>query len=293
MLTLDLLTFSLKYCFIYAISFVSMVNVHADQITNSIQKIDSYKEIQSVFDQADAKTLFVFDVNGTLVFPKDAMLQPQNLKSDYVQNLEKPHFEQCPKETKECSFPYIASTLMLEGQSELIEPEIKDTIDALKKRNVKIIALTKIPTGKFGKIPNVEEWRYQSLKNLGIEFSQKMAGRLYFKSANANDPDQAVFYKGILVSSKQPKGEILGKFLDEIDFQPDKVIFIDNHEDHLRSVAEQMKKRGITYQGFYYLGALKKQIPLDKSIVGIQIDYVFKNNHWLNDKAAREKGGKS
>lgn len=43
-------------------------------------------------------------------------------------------------------------------------------IDTLQKNNIKVLALTNCATGKFGLIPNTENWRISELKSNGYYF---------------------------------------------------------------------------------------------------------------------------
>ena len=52
-----------------------------------------------------------------------------------------------------------------------MDEKILNLLEMIKQRKIKTIALTAIPTGKFGGIPNAEEWRVTQLDSLGINFN--------------------------------------------------------------------------------------------------------------------------
>jgi FMN phosphatase YigB (HAD superfamily) len=65
--------------------------------------------------------------------------------------------------------------------------------------------------------------------------------------------DGVFFVNGTGVS----KGEAFLSFLEKIDFYPDKIVFVDDREENLKSLEAAIQKLGksIEYHGLHYVGA--------------------------------------
>ena len=67
--------------------------------------------------------------------------------------------------------------------------------------------------------------------------------------------DGVLFVNGTTVS----KGDAFQSFLQKTGFSPDKIIFIDDREENLKSLSAAIQKmdKSIEFQGLHFLGAQK------------------------------------
>ena len=125
------------------------------------------------------------------------------------------------------------------------------------------MALTANLTGKFGTIQKMEQWRVDGLRQLGIDFSKTAPCQtsfclmIWLPIAAIIRPISMEYY--LLTVQLFPKGRHSYHFSKKVGFFPNRVIFIDDREDNLKSLEAAIQKldRPIEYQGFHYLGAQK------------------------------------
>jgi len=210
--------------------------------------ITSLKDAEPSFEKADHDTLVIFDVDYVLTCPTHPAFHMKNIKK----------YKDVWKEIMEKLSPAeadILSTLVgIDGPSVLVEDQAGFLIEKLMKKEIKVIALTGILTGALGKIPDIEDWRYKTLKAFGIDFSQSFLGLQTFS-----------FKKGILFSngdaSKHEKGKALVAFLRVLKEQkgwvPRRILFIDDREYNLQDLGEVCSALNppIAFEGFLYQGA--------------------------------------
>ncbi len=132
----------------------------------------------------------------------------------------------------------------------LIEPSIIEKIELLKKRQISILAITAMNTGKSWQHDRLEKWRYDHLKELGFEgdFDDLDFDIRGFKR-------HPVFYKGIIVTDGEHKGPVMGVVLDRLSLTPNEIIMFDDRLGFLESVEAECKGRHIPFHGYHYLGA--------------------------------------
>lgn len=241
----------------------------------SIKLINSFNEID--FNIIASDSLVILDVDETLIQPKDTLII--NEHSQEAKNFKVKLIQQYP-DIK--NWDNLYSIMILQAERPLLEPDIIEKINQLKNRNIPVIALTAMNTGKIGYIEHTEQWRYEQLKSLGFEGS--------YSNLNTSLPSSQghpVFYKGILATDLAAKGPILGSFLDYIALKPKQIIMIDDSLDMLKSVEAESKSRGIQFQGYHYKYA--KQKSWNEALAQFQINHLVKHNEWLNDEQAQEK----
>lgn len=222
-----------------------------------IIQVNDMKEVIEYFNEANSKTLAIFDVDMVLVQPSDPAFQMANMKRFGA--VVKRIIKEVPAE-KQMIF---LSLMTISSEPVLIDECTPHFLNSLIQRGVPTIALTANLTGTFGPIKNMETWRIQNLKLLGIDFSQAIP---YPKSLIFNDLvsyrnnystyiDGVLFVNGTTVS----KGDAFLSFLKKTSFYPEKIIFIDDREDNLKSLeaAIQTLDQAIEYQGLHFLGAQK------------------------------------
>lgn len=237
---------------------------------------------EKALEKTDSQTLVLFDVDGTLIFPKDRILQPHNqaLVGKFLHAI----FSD-PSSMPSGGYPedYLLSRMLAQIKFELVDLRFPAIIHQLQQRRVKAIALTALQTGTFGVIPNMEDWRVAQLKGFGIDFSQAFPKYPEIIFSKKSGP---VFKKGVLCSDKSSKGEVLVAFLKKIRWFPKKVIFIDDRRDYLQSVEAALKKHSIKFKGFLYTGASVSALQVDAELGEFQFRHLAKYGEWLSEEEA-------
>lgn len=222
-----------------------------------ITQVNDMKEIFDAFTDADAKTLAIFDVDMVLIQPGDPAFQMANMKR--YSTIAKRIMKEVPPD-KQMVFLSLMTT---SSDPLLIDARTPQFIEQISKRGIQVMALTANLTGKFGPIQKMEQWRVDSLLRLRIDFSKTAPcqSSLVFNDLASYRGNFSSYLNGILFvnGTVVSKGEAFLSFLNKIDFVPNKVIFIDDREENLKSLETVLQKldKPIEYQGFHYLGAEK------------------------------------
>lgn len=220
-------------------------------------QVNDMKEVLDYFTMADSKTLVIFDVDMVLVQPSDPAFQMANMKRFGA--ISKRIMKELPAE-KQMLF---LSLMTISSEPVLIDQCTPQVLKNIIQRDVPAIALTANLTGSFGPIKNMEAWRSHTLKLLGIDFTQSAPYQksLVFDDLSPYRGNYSTYLDGILFvnGTTVSKGDAFLSFLKKTGFLPEKIIFIDDREDNLKSleVAIQKLDRPIEYQGLHFLGAEK------------------------------------
>lgn len=222
-----------------------------------IIQVNDMKEVTEYFNKANSKTLAIFDVDMVLVQPSDPAFQMANMKRFGA--IAKRIMKDVPAE-KQMMF---LSLMTISSEPVLIDESTPQFLNSLSQRGVPTIALTANLTGAFGPIKNMETWRIQNLKLLGIDFTKSAPYQqsLIFNDLASYRDNYSTYLEGVLFvnGTTVSKGDAFLSFLKKTGFLPDKIIFIDDREDNLKSLEAAIQKldHPIEYQGLHFLGAQK------------------------------------
>ena len=230
-----------------------------------ISSIDSIEKAKTFFEHATDNDLFVFDVDEVIFEPTEPLLQTRFFENPSFKDLiDEFHTFAKTKKDSEKYIDLIASKFLVNTPIQPVEKTLIDNILALQKRNIRVIVLTAIGGGRFGVIERWEEWRYQQLLSMGLDFSTSFAQQqIGFDELQKSDCTihrgtgfhPAVFYKGIVCSSCFSKGIVLADFLKKVGWRPATVYFFDDRSKNVESVAQEMEKMGIMCHAFVYQAA--------------------------------------
>lgn len=254
---------------------------HFKEIENHLFKhIDTYREVQSVFDACDKNTLITFDVDDTLVTPRDVILR----------NIEQPFLFKMWMKIKnlfrdEKKLEHARSIIWQQSKCFVFDPDIVHIIQQLRRQGCMVIALTSMLGGSFGVIKSMAELRAQMLKNLGIDFSGQFQD-VHFTDLPARNGQYSVLYKGILCANPASKGAALHAFLNHFHLKPARIVSFDDSCHALASLAHECTKKGITFTGYQILGASKLPEKWSTRRALLQDNSLMKHGRWLSDKEA-------
>jgi len=141
----------------------------------------------------------------------------------------------------------------------LIDECTQQLFQEIAQKGIPAIALTANLTGSFDRVKDMEEWRINSLRKLGIDFSKSAPYKnsLVFNNLATYRGNYSTYRDGVLFvnGTTVSKGEAFLSFLNKTNFLPNKVIFIDDREENLKNVEVAIQSLPIEYQGLHYLGA--------------------------------------
>ena len=245
------------------------------------QQIEHYYEVQKVFNSCDKQTLVTFDVDDTLITARDGLA-----------DIEVPMWFKICAALKYPSlvfsrnkFEWFVSIIFQQTGHFVFDQDIVQYIQQLRKQGSSVVALTSMDSGAFGVVKNMPEWRADMLHRFGIDLRGQFQDAV-FTTLPKYHGSYPILYKGILCANQEPKGQVLGAFLDYYHLRPTRIISFDDSPRALCSIARECKDRGISFTGYQCLGAKKLSGEFNSRRAFLQIDYVMKHAQWLSDKQA-------
>ena len=76
--------------------------------------------------------------------------------------------------------------------------------------------------------------------------------------------------------------------MQEIDWKPKKMLFIDDSMDQLKSVELAARLLNIEFIGFHYVAAISNSCELNQKLGELQFQNLVENEEWLTDGKANE-----
>jgi hypothetical protein len=241
----------MKFLGILIITMSTLIVTSHAQIT----QVNTMEEVFSYFTEADSSTLGVFDIDMVLLQTEDPAFQMANMALH--RQVAKKVMQELPSEKREISLTLMTT----KSGSVLVDTKTPKYLRQLSERKIPTIALTANLTGSFPGIANLESWKVDRLSKVGIDFSENAPydKEIVFSTLPSFRGNYSLYVKGVLFANgpKVSKGDVLLAFFEETGFYPSKVIFIDDREDNLKSVAEALEKldKQIQFHGLLYAGA--------------------------------------
>jgi hypothetical protein len=270
---------------IISLIFVILTNFYSTCFAEIIQTNDT-KIIEQTLQSVDTDTLVIFDVDDVLMHPSDQILKSKN--TDACKVLVKKLKQQVGKD----KIQEVTSIILLTRKNSPVDPRMISVIENLQKSGIKVLALTNCATGKFGLIPNTENWRIAELHKHGYYFDKSWSNLkdINLKSLIKVTNDANPIYKAgiVFVDQTGEKGPVLDAFLKYSATKPKKIIFIDDKSKNLVSVEEFSKQHNIEFVGIEYTKTLEVDGVLNSYIAALQFDILEKERKWVSDDEAAE-----
>ena len=172
----------------------------------------------------------------------------------------------------------ILSTWRLNRKVMLTEEEWPEILSNLVSKDITVLALTQMNTGKFGKIDSMEKWRATELEELNLNFSPYGVNEI---ETIIEHQEPATLYQGILFTGSHSKAAVLEAFIKKYH-TPAKIMFIDDRLHQVESIADFCNTFSLPYYGYHYLGA--STLPYDQSMdFGSTQTQMILNQKWSED----------
>ena len=182
-------------------------------------------------------TLIVFDLDNTLIKTVHPKAKPgyyyyllQKFQNDGL------NYDDALKKALDIHLPYLAKTNVT-----TTEKNTTKFIKELQANGYKTIALT---------ARSIVDPTIKQLNSLDIKFNipENIPYQLTTKKLF-----QPIFYKeGIVFSQNNNKGHALKLFLEKANYQPKKIIFVDDKHKHVKNVEYFAKQNNIEFVGLRY-----------------------------------------
>jgi hypothetical protein len=265
--------------------FLILASFHSTCFGEIIQTNDT-KVIEKTLASINAGTLVIFDVDDVLMHAEDQILKSKN--ADACKVLVKKLKQQVGRD----KIQEVTSIILLTRKNNPVDPKMISVIENLQKSGIKVLALTNCATGKFGLIPNTENWRIAELNKHGYYFDKSWQNLkdINLKSLMKVTNDANPIYKAgiVFVDQTGEKGPVLDAFLTYSATKPKKIIFIDDKSKNLVSVEEFAKQHNIEFVGIEYTKTLEGDSVLNNDIAALQFDILEKEKKWISDNEAAE-----
>lgn len=195
---------------------------------DTVNAIFSYLQI----DDLGPQSMVVFDIDNTI-----AETYPTEFGGDQW-------FFACVNQYLSTGYDYyqaikavIPEYQLLQEQTQLalIEPEIVEIIDQLKKDGIRIIALTSRPASLLVRV-------IQQLYEIGIEFHDFESVVIEGYRHDYYRMQNGIIAVGLLGNKK---GEILFEILTMLNYQPSTLIYIDDKEHQVKNVVQESINHGV------------------------------------------------
>ncbi|KAF3361638.1 hypothetical protein PHSC3_001761 [Chlamydiales bacterium STE3] len=239
--------------------------------------------LEKELEKVDQQSFVLFDVDETLIVPKDLILNPyvRETWNNYArETIENPSIIPLGKDGDEYFFGQVLSKI----EYEVVDPKVVEIIHSLQKRQIKTIAFTKMRTGSLGIIPSMEDWRIEHLKKHSFDFSSSFPQIQEVRIDVLESGGRSSHFKhGLLCANRQEKGPVLMAFLAKIKWKPAKVLFIDNQLDYLKSVETALEGTGIEFIGFHYTEVERRPRSINENLARFQLIHLAKTGEWLRD----------
>lgn len=241
---------------------------------NTMIRIESLAEIS---DLQPAGTFYFFDIDDTLID------SPYMLGSKAWRK----YMSEVTKRETICNWHdlfslYVALNHPLNTVESITAPFIKE----LQEKGYVVFGLTARERKKWYDTPaeDIDLLTANQLRSLGIVFKTDNLDSIYDYLIHSPEHFQGIFFADI-----EPKGGYLLKLFKEARKLPRKVIFIDDKQSQVESVAEALDELGIDNECYWYCPTDKKNQDFDPLVANIQLYYFWTSRaeHILSDSMAR------
>jgi hypothetical protein len=229
-------------------------------------------DISHVFHHLEEDTLFVFDLDNTLIETAQHLGSDQWFTYQYDQYA-KDGFTH--DQIIEVLFPRWVEILHW-TQMSLVDPAIPNLLAEMQGKDVAVIGLTK-------RLPELAPRTFAHIEPFEIDFSltAPVKDTIVFDGLNGTLSQQGIIFVGEGIN----KGDAMIAYLNQMEKKPKKVVIVDDKMSHVKSVAKAMDSCDIDCIGIRFGGADAKVNAFNPKIADLQWKHFPKG---LSDEQALE-----
>ena len=189
-------------------------------------------------DEYNKDTLVIFDICNTLGAPPTGLASDQWFSALFHQAMNNSNSADEALSKALAPYCYAQHHCWLEP----IEPDTVETVKSLQQRGITVIALT--ARGLYLFYRTLEQ-----LHRIDIDFTHTSHREAVAPYGVKN---QSLYSHGIIFAGALNKGEALTHWLEQLRFQPKKIIFVDDKLKNIETVADAMKTANYPFVGIRY-----------------------------------------
>lgn len=244
----------------------------------NFKKYSKLKEL--IISTQTSDTVILIDIDDTIIIPSSQTFNYYNKYRSIIDELKAQNYQNPPAKIEQ-----IIGNWRLSRAIRLVDDNWPVFIKQLKQYSA-VYALTQLNTGTCGPIASVSEWRYNELKQLGIEFTNNFNNQESNHEFLTNkDVRSANFYHGIFITGGFKKSELLNK-ITKIDKSIKKIIIVDDRQEQISQLAITAQDLNIDFIGIIYRGIELIKVKLNLAASRLQCDHLKKTAEWLTDEQA-------
>ncbi len=261
--------------------FLTLITIFISNFANA-QIITTYTINSSTIEKLekiiDEETIIFIELDDVLVMPKSKMFHyNDNPYRLFIQNL-------ITLSNQDSKYLNPVAQWYAQRKVRLVEDGWQNFIQDMQKRNAKVYGFCTMPIH----LDKIEPYRLQEIKNLGINFTQKINIEDVVELNNI-EGWRSVFYYGIIFTGPYNKAQTLLDLIKFTHIKPKKIIVFDKVKNELiRIEYSPLKAMGIGLYNILYLGARQFTDPPDEAIVKLQQQTLLEDGKWLEDHQAEE-----
>lgn len=220
-------------------------------ISAEIVELSTMEAIRNKVGPLDSETLVVFDIENTLTIPADTAFQLANIKE---------HRALIHSVTKNWSSEkkLVGLNYSVLHESVLLDNATGNWIWMLQENDIPVMAFSNTLTSPLGTVTNPPLRKESLLRGLNVDLRRSAPHKnfIVLKECKPLFSTYPLYHNGILHGNgnQNTKGEVFAAFLQQLDWKPKQVIFIDDTRPHVDSMKTALEKLGIAYLGIHYTG---------------------------------------
>lgn len=227
---------------------ILLIFSHVNGEKMHIIETEKISDVLKQFDDIDENTLIIFDVDSTLITSTDKYLRRTAFKKFKLE------YEKYTENFTDQEKSLLLHLFAMESPSQLMESDFIKLLNYIDKKNACTLACT---AARFHHIGTIffPDFRFNELKNLGIDFSKAYHGCCKFKvhskiNQNETGIDRGIVYTGHFLK----KGLFVEEIISLLTFMPSKIIIIDDKINNIESFYKnfQVKYPAIKFLGIHY-----------------------------------------
>lgn len=247
--------------------FTTYLSAHEEPVSEIIE----VTKMEETFPHIDGNTLIVLDIDNTLIHPA------QMLGSDEWFRYRVGFYKNKGLEFDPALEKALAEWMSVQciTQMELAEENLDKIVADWQNKGYDVIGLTTrglgMATRTIAQLDSV---------NIDLERTALKSNDFLFDNGRS-----CLYRKGILFTANTHKGRALETLINHLDYQPKKVVFINDKRSHLVPVQTICQNLGIDYVGCRY-GALDQRVAsFDAKVADIQFE---RYRSIISDEEARK-----
>lgn len=238
-----------------------------------METIDRITQIISIISTLQPGDWLVVDVDNTLIIPTDDIFKSNSPYKDFIDIL---------KQQKPHNLETNLSKWRLKRTVKLVENEWPEILEIAKTKEIFVYALTKMDTGTYGIIKNLEKWRADELAKMNLVFANYAEKNIEVLITGKSN---ATIYKGIMFTGAYKKSEVLNAFMAKQETKPKHLIFVDDRKEQAQDIENWCTQNNIAVTACHYTACHNITGTVNHKRSFMQLKS-FENGNWLSDSEA-------